>query len=141
MNNRTTRRALLAGALALPLAPRQILTAAALPALAGGTAPLVGEGEVLELSLHEDVLLCAREASDWSVTMFLTELADWPLNLLINGRDRWTLGDLVRDLRRLLAVLETGAPIVDTLHPEPAPCTVVNLVPHTAKVLGFEFWS
>lgn len=130
-----TRRGLLAGALAAvtglsasPYAPGLVYPE--------GEAPLALTGEVCELSLHDDCLMVTREPADHVVTMSLDELSQWPLSLTVNGRDAMSRGDLIRELRRLLAILEGAAPIIDATEREYV-STTLDLVPGTAQVTGY----
>lgn len=140
----TTRRGLLAAAagavlLPRPLAPRQILASRDAVPWPEGDRPLVGPEEVLMIHLSADLLMVNREPGDRWVTMRLDEMTGDALALDIDGSQGWTRAHFAGELRRLLALVESDAPLVDTQ--ETATCVQVNLAPHTAKVLGWEFWT
>lgn len=124
----------LAAAIRLPLE-----TFAGIPAKvpASACAPLVAPSEVLQLCLQRDHLMCVREDADHLVTMWLDEIYDWPLLVGVHGKHGTSRADLVRDLRRLLALLESGLPIVD---PSGWGDSVeADLLPDTAHCTHLEF--
>lgn len=126
---------------------REILSAAAgtLAAPVAGLAsnleakPLVGPDEVLTLCLEADWLLSCREEAEHMLHMCVGETADATVTVLVNGRDCLTRGDLVRELRRLLVLVESDVPLTDP-DPEPFPAVSVDLAPGTAAVKAFGYW-
>ena len=123
---------------------RTLFTLATAPLLVPGVnpgtpaaLPLVTPEECLSLCLNADTLLSVREEADLWLRMQVGEVHDWPLNVAIHGKHAQTRAELLAELKRLVRLLESSVPLTDDW----GHAVKAELLPGTARLLGWEFWK